>query len=132
MIVPPFNPVPAVTEVTAEVKYELVSKDHVLAAVFLSRPEVPLIAAIASKSASHACTFVPTATPKFVLAVEVFVKSDRLFDAINAPDNEAYAFNQIAPSHTFIALDDVSKYSAPTNNVFPSLSTVGAVAFAPK
>jgi hypothetical protein len=40
--------------------------------------------------------------PRFVLAVEVFARSDRLFDESNAPLKDAYAATQDDPSYTFI------------------------------
>jgi len=52
-------------------------------------PDGAVLVAQVSKSASHACTLVPIATPRLVLAVVVLFKSDKLFVAINAPDNEA-------------------------------------------
>jgi hypothetical protein len=39
---------------------------------------------------------------------------------------------QAVPFHTNIVFDVVLKYNAPTINASPELSTVGAVAFAPK
>ena len=53
---------------------------------------IPLLAAevnpaIAASSASYAWTSVPIATPKFVLAVEVLVKSDRLFALTSLASN---------------------------------------------
>jgi len=55
-----------------------VSNDQVFAAVFFNSPDVPARAAIESKSASQACTLVPIARPKFVLAVGAEGKSDKL------------------------------------------------------
>ena len=53
---------------------------------------IPLFAAevnpaIACSSASYACTLVPIATPKFVLAVAAFVKSDKLFALTSLASN---------------------------------------------
>ena len=39
---------------------------------------------------------------------------------------------QAVPFHTNIVFDVVLNYNAPTINAFPELSSVGAVAFAPK
>jgi hypothetical protein len=43
--------------------------------------------AIACSSASYACTSVPIATPKLVLAVEAEVKSDKLFALTSLASN---------------------------------------------
>jgi hypothetical protein len=50
-------------------------------------PDGAVLVAQVSKSASHACTLVPIATPRLVLAVPVFVKSERLFAFRSELDN---------------------------------------------
>lgn len=67
--------------------------------------------------------------PKLVLVVPTLLRSDRLLVASNAPDNDAYAFNQALPSYTFISSVVVLKYKVPATSVLPSLSLEGFDAF---
>lgn len=68
-VIAPLLPLTVVTPVD-EVRYVAVSTVQVPEPLVFRKPEVPVSAAIALKSASYACTFVPMTSPSVVCAAE--------------------------------------------------------------
>ena len=74
----------------------------------------------------------PIARPRFVLAVLVLARSDKLLETVKKLAAVNAAACQVVPLYTRNSLDTVLKYKSPVVKAFPSLSNVGLLEKAPK
>ena len=78
----------------------LLSATQALPLPTIKFPSVTASAAIWSRLASHACTFVPMVSPRLVLAVAALVRSDRLLPGWSI-SSAAAVMNTLAPPDRF-------------------------------